>query len=103
MNERLTPEKTSFCVANFRSSTLLRAIRRLESDFYRRNLFRPELIRGSLIELRIIRRAILKSMDHDMKKLKLLAPDSDDAVEISNDLMHCKNITDKIKNTYYGQ
>jgi len=37
-----------FCVANLRNSQLLRAIRRLESTHFKRKLFHPELIRGTL-------------------------------------------------------
>jgi len=64
MNSYFVPRKLSFCVAykdvgegreqealsfvNFRNSPLLRAIRRLKSEFFEHNLFRPELIRSSL-------------------------------------------------------
>jgi|SaaInlStandDraft_4_1057021.scaffolds.fasta_scaffold00101_30 hypothetical protein len=50
MNSYLTLRKASFYVANLRNSSLLRAIRRLKSGFSEYNLFRPELIKGSLIK-----------------------------------------------------
>jgi len=64
MNSYLALKKASFCFAytdvgegreqealsftNFRNSSLLRAIRCLESDIFEHNLLRPKLIRGSL-------------------------------------------------------
>ncbi|MCK5661886.1 MAG: hypothetical protein KAI17_00295 [Thiotrichaceae bacterium] len=48
MNSYPAPRKTSFCVTNFRNSSLLRAIRCLEHVFSENNLLRPELIKGSL-------------------------------------------------------
>ena len=64
MNSYFELREVSFCVAykdvgegreqevlsyaNLRNSSLLRAIRRLKWDFLSTNLFRPELIRGSL-------------------------------------------------------
>ena len=41
-------EQEALSFTNFRNSSLLRAIRCLESDFFEYNLLRPELIRDSL-------------------------------------------------------
>jgi len=48
MNSYPVLRKASFYVANLLNSSLLRAIQRLKSEFSEYNLFRPELIRGSL-------------------------------------------------------
>jgi len=48
MDSHLALIISSFCVANFRNSRLLRAIRALNLKILDRNLLRPELIRGSL-------------------------------------------------------
>ena len=50
----------------------------------------------SVIELRLIRSSIKKTMDDLMKRKAILDPESDDAVEITNDLMVYQNIIDKI-------
>ena len=50
MNEHIAPKISGFGVANLRNSLLLRAIRRLESEYFEHNLLHPKLIRGSLIE-----------------------------------------------------
>jgi phosphoserine aminotransferase len=49
MNEHLASKISGFCVANLRNSLLLRAIRRLEPEYFEHNLLHPELIRDSLI------------------------------------------------------
>ena len=48
MNESLESKMSNFFVANLRNSWLLRAIRALNLNILALNLFRPELIRGSL-------------------------------------------------------
>ncbi len=48
------------------------------------------------MELRLIRYSIIKIMEDSQKKLKILAPESDDAIGISNDLMLYKIIIEKI-------
>ncbi len=50
----------------------------------------------STMELRLIRYSIIKIMEDSQKKLKILAPESDDAIGISNDLMLYKIIIEKI-------
>jgi len=49
MDSHLALIISSFCVANLRNSRLLRAICALNLKIFERNLLRPELIRGSLI------------------------------------------------------
>jgi hypothetical protein len=48
MNENLEPKMSNFFVANLRNSWLLRAICALNLNILNLNLFRPDLIRGSL-------------------------------------------------------
>ena len=48
MNEHLEPKISNFFVANLRNSWLLRAIGALNLNILNLNLFRPDLIRGSL-------------------------------------------------------
>lgn len=50
----------------------------------------------SIIELRLIRHAISKEVDQCEKKLNILDPDSDDSIEIGNDLMILRTILEKI-------
>ncbi len=50
----------------------------------------------SVIELRLIRHSILNTMENMKERLKILDSESDDAVEITNDLMIHQNILDKI-------
>ena len=50
----------------------------------------------STMELRLIRHSIKKTMDNLQKRLEILDPESDDAVEISNDLMLYNSIIEKI-------
>jgi hypothetical protein len=51
MNENIESKISNFFVANLRNSWLLRAIRALNLNILNLNLFRPGLIRGSLIIL----------------------------------------------------
>ncbi len=48
------------------------------------------------MELRLIRASTKKTMDDLLKRKNILDPESDDAVEITNDLMIYQNIIDKI-------
>ena len=50
----------------------------------------------SIIELRLIRSSVKKSMAKIKERLKILDPESDDAVESKNDLMLYQNIIEKI-------
>lgn len=50
----------------------------------------------SVMELRLVRTSVKKTMEDLMKRKKILDPESDDAVEITNDLMIYQNIIDKI-------
>ncbi|SBS28895.1 hypothetical protein MSP8886_01351 [Marinomonas spartinae] len=50
----------------------------------------------NIMELRIIRASVKASMDGLLEKLKTIDPDSDEAVEISNDLMFYQSILDTI-------
>lgn len=50
----------------------------------------------SEIELRLIRHAVLKELSLSEKKLKILDPDSDDSIELGNDLMLLRIIVEKI-------
>ncbi len=50
----------------------------------------------SVIELRLIRSSVKKTMDDLLKRKDILDPESDDVVEITNDLMVYQNIIDKI-------
>ena len=49
----------------------------------------------SVMELRLIRSSIKKTMDDLIKRKSILDPESDDAVEITNDLMICQNVIEK--------
>ena len=49
-----------------------------------------------VLELRIIRASVLDRMQNLKKRMAILDPESDDAVEIINDLMIYQNIIDKI-------
>jgi len=49
-----------------------------------------------VIELRLIRSSVKKTMDDLLKRKAILDPESDDSVEITNDLMVYQNIMDKI-------
>ena len=55
-----------------------------------------EIIVFSVMELRIIRNCVLLNMQKKQERLKILYSESDDAVEITNDLMLHQNILDKI-------
>lgn len=48
------------------------------------------------MELRLIRSSVKKTMDDLIKRKNILDPESDDAVEIINDLMIFQNIVEKI-------
>lgn len=50
----------------------------------------------SVIELRLIRYSVTKTMENMKNRLKIMDPESDDAVEAKNDLMLCQNIIEKI-------
>jgi hypothetical protein len=50
----------------------------------------------SIMELRLIRHAVAKEIEQSEKKLKILDPDSDDSIEIGNDLMILRIILEKI-------
>ena len=50
----------------------------------------------SVMELRLIRTSVKKTIDDLVKRKKILDPESDDSVEITNDLMIYQNIIDKI-------
>jgi len=50
----------------------------------------------SVIELRLIRVSVKRNMEELLKKKAILDPESDDAVEITNDLMIYQNIIEKI-------
>lgn len=50
----------------------------------------------SVMELRVIRSSIYKAMDEMKDKLSHLDPESDDSVEITNDLMIYQNVIEKI-------
>lgn len=49
-----------------------------------------------VMELRLIRSSVKKTMDDLIKRKNILDPESDDAVEIINDLMIFQNIVEKI-------
>lgn len=50
----------------------------------------------SVLELRLIRTAVTKTIDDLVKRKKILGPESDEAVEIVNDLLLYQNIIEKI-------
>ena len=50
----------------------------------------------SVMELRLIRASVKKTMEDLLKRKNILDPESDDSVEITNDLMSYKNIIEKI-------
>ena len=50
----------------------------------------------SVMELRLIRHSVYKTMENLQKRLKILATESDDAIEATNDLMVYQNIIEKI-------
>ncbi|WDE10389.1 hypothetical protein [Thalassomonas haliotis] len=50
----------------------------------------------SVMELRLIRTAVKKNMEELIKRKGILDPESDDAIEITNDLMIYQNIVEKI-------
>ncbi|WDD97885.1 hypothetical protein [Thalassomonas actiniarum] len=50
----------------------------------------------SVMELRVIRTSVKKTMEELIKRKGILDPESDDAVEITNDLMMYQNIIEKI-------
>jgi len=50
----------------------------------------------TIMELRLIRHSISKEITQNKRKLNILNPDSDDSIEIANDLMILKNIVAKI-------
>ncbi len=50
----------------------------------------------SVIELRMIRYSVIQTMNDLKNKLGVIDVESDDAVEISNDLMVYQNIVEKI-------
>lgn len=50
----------------------------------------------SVMELRLIRHSVYNTMENLQKRLKILDPESDAAVEATNDLMIFQNIIEKI-------
>lgn len=50
----------------------------------------------SVMELRLIRTSVKKNMADLLKRKAILNPESDDAVEIANDLMMYQNVLEKI-------
>jgi hypothetical protein len=50
----------------------------------------------SAMELRLIRVSVKKNIEDLLKRKAILDPESDDAVEITNDLMIYQNIIEKI-------
>lgn len=50
----------------------------------------------SVMELRLIKTSVKATIDELIKRKTILDPESDDAVEIVNDLMLYQNIIDKI-------
>jgi hypothetical protein len=50
----------------------------------------------SVMELRLIRTSVKKTMADLLKRKAILDPESDDAVEITNDLMMYQNVLEKI-------
>lgn len=50
----------------------------------------------SVMELRLIRYSVQKTMDNLLKRKAILDPESEDAIEITNDLMGYQNILDTI-------
>jgi len=50
----------------------------------------------SVMELRLIRYSVKKTMDNLIKRKAILDPESDDSIEITNDLMGYQNILDTI-------
>ncbi|WP_281559966.1 hypothetical protein [Thalassomonas sp. RHCl1] len=50
----------------------------------------------SVMELRVIRTSVKKTMEELIKRKGILDPEFDDAVEITNDLMMYQNIIEKI-------
>jgi len=57
----------------------------------------PEMF--SVMELRLVRTSVAKTMKNLESRLKILDPESDDAVEATNDLMLYKTILEKINET----
>ncbi|WP_444996949.1 hypothetical protein [Aliikangiella sp. IMCC44359] len=51
------------------------------------------------MELRLIRYSIKQTMENLQKRKSILDPESDDSVEITNDLMMYQNILEKINET----
>jgi hypothetical protein len=54
----------------------------------------------SVMELRLIRTSVTKTMKNLENRLKILDPESDDAVEATNDLVLYKMILEKINETH---
>jgi hypothetical protein len=50
----------------------------------------------SVMELRLIRYSVKKTIGNMKRRLKILDPESDEAVEAKNDLMLYQNIIEKI-------
>lgn len=50
----------------------------------------------SVMELRLIRASVKKTMEDLIKRKSILDPESDDSIEITNDLMMYQNIVEKI-------
>lgn len=50
----------------------------------------------SVMELRLIRYSVKKTMDDLIKRKAILDPESDDSIEITNDLMGYQSILDTI-------
>jgi hypothetical protein len=63
---------------------------------YRLNDTKRQTTMFSAMELRLIRVSVKKNMEDLLKRKAILDPESDDAVEIINDLMICQNIIEKI-------
>lgn len=51
------------------------------------------------MELRLIRHSVKQTMENLKKRKLILDPESDDSVEITNDLMMYQNILEKINET----
>ena len=53
----------------------------------------------STMELRLIRHSINSTMENLKKRLSVLDPESDDAIEITNDLMMYQAVIEKINDS----
>ena len=53
----------------------------------------------STMELRLIRHSVKSTMENLKKRLSILDPESDDAIEITNDLMMYQAVIEKINDS----